>query len=82
MIESVCECQAKLEAEVDEHGHVLRGWARDRRTKRILVAPAHSIGAGAAKFQVAWMCPLCTRNQLRSFDSGALELRDPGPRAA
>jgi hypothetical protein len=55
---------------------VLRGWVMDRRSGRELVAPAHSIGAGAPKFQIGWACPLCTRNLLRSFDASALAFRD------
>jgi hypothetical protein len=81
-IRSVCECQAKLGAELDEKRHVVRGWARDRRTNREMVAPAHSIGAEHAIFQVAWACPYCTRNQLRSFDASGLVYRGPDGAAA
>jgi hypothetical protein len=80
-IHSVCECQAKLGAELDEHRHVVRGWAKDRRTGQELTAPAHSIGADHPKFEVGWACPFCTRNLLRSFDAEALAFRD-GTRAA
>jgi hypothetical protein len=80
-IHSVCECQAKLGAELDDQRHIVRGWAKDRRAGREVVAPAHSIGADKPMFQVAWACPFCTRNQLRSFDAGGLAFRD-GPRAA
>lgn len=79
-IHSVCECQARLGAELDEHRHVVRGWARDRRGRE-LTAPAHSIGANHAMFEVGWACPFCTRNLLRSFDAGGLAFRD-GTRAA
>jgi hypothetical protein len=75
-IHSVCECQAKLGAVLDEHRYVVRGFARDRRTGRELVAPAHSIGAKEDKFEVAWLCPFCTRNQARSFDAAGLAYRD------
>jgi hypothetical protein len=75
-IRSVCECQAKLGADLDEHRHVVRGWAFDRRGGKELLAPAHSIGAGRERFDVAWSCPVCTRNQLRSFDASALSFRD------
>jgi hypothetical protein len=77
-IQSVCECQARLGAELDEQRHVIRGWARDQRRQRELVAPAHSIGANRAIFEVAWFCPWCTRNQVRLFDAGGLQYRD-GP---
>ena len=62
--------------ELDEHRHVVRGWARDSRRQRELVAPAHSIGADRAVFEVAWFCPWCTRNQLRVFSVDALQYRD------
>lgn len=71
-VQSVCECQAKLGAELDEKHRVVRGWARDRRNGKELVAPAHSIRSEAAQFDIGWQCPLCTRNQLRAFDAGGL----------
>lgn len=80
-IHSVCECQGKLGAELDERRYVVRGWSKDHRTGRELVAPAQSLGAEKPLFQVAWSCPLCNRNQLRSFDAASLAFRD-GPRAA
>jgi hypothetical protein len=76
-VQTVCECQAKLGAELDAAGHVLRGWARSRRTGKAVVAPAHSIGAGAPRFQIGWACPFCTRNLVRLFDAGGLAFRDP-----
>lgn len=81
-IQSVCECQAKLGAELDERRLVVRGWARDRRSGKVLVAPAHSIDASASVFHVGWACPFCTRNQLRSFDASGLAYADLGPHAA
>jgi hypothetical protein len=75
-INSVCECQARLGAELDDHRHVVRGWARDLRRQRQLVSPAHSIGASRAVFEVAWFCPWCTRNQTRLFAADALQYRD------
>ena len=71
-VRTVCECQARLGAELDERCQVIRGWAVERRTGQLLVAPAHSIGAEAPKFQIGWACPLCTRNLLRSFDAAGL----------
>ncbi len=64
-IQSVCECQALLEAELDEQRLVLRGWAR-RPGGVPERAPANSIGHGD-RIDVAWQCPLCGRNTLRSF---------------
>lgn len=81
-IHSVCECQAKLGAELDERRHVAHGWARDPRRGRELVAPAHSIGADRAVFEVAWFCPWCTRNQVRLFEGDGLQYREaPQPAA-
>jgi hypothetical protein len=77
-VQTVCECQAKLGAELGPGGHVLRGWARSHRTGKALVAPAHSMGAGAPRFQIGWACPFCTRNQLRSYDAFALSPGAPG----
>lgn len=76
-IDSVCECQARLGAELDEARCVLSGWAKDRRTGAALPAPAHTIGAGRPQFQVAWSCPFCIRNPLRSFDAEGLTWRAP-----
>ncbi len=70
-VQSVCECQAKLGAELDARRHVVRGWATGRRGQ-VLVAPAHSIGADEPRFNIGWACPFCTRNQLRAFDAAAL----------
>ena len=81
-IHSVCECQAKLGAELDERRHVTRGWAADRRSGRETLAPAHSIGASASRFQVGWACPFCTRNVLRSFDATALAYQEEAASSA
>jgi len=79
-VHSVCECQARLGAELDEKRHVIRGWARDRRNGRELVAPAHSIDSARPVFDVAWFCPICTRNQVRLFSVDALTYGDaPSP---
>jgi hypothetical protein len=79
---SPCECQVQLGAELDEHKHVLRGWAKDTRRGRTEAAPAHSIHAVHQQFQVGWLCPFCTRNTLRSFDTDGLswrEVTEPSP---
>ena len=76
-VRSVCECQSGLGAELDEKRRAIKGWARDRRTGRTLVAPAHSIHPEAEVFEVAWACPVCTRNQTRLFDAGGLSFTEP-----
>ncbi len=79
IIRSVCECQSALEAILDEQRFVLAGFAigRDGTRER---APAHSIEAERKRFDVAWLCPVCGRNTLRSFDAGALAWHDgPSP---
>ncbi len=70
VVQSVCECQARLGAELDEQRRAVRGWARQRT--RELLAPANNVGTGTESFQIGWACPFCTRNTLRSFDVGAL----------
>jgi hypothetical protein len=70
-VQSRCECQAYLSAELDEQRVTLRGWAVDARKQR-LPAPANSIGAERERFDVGWACPFCTRNTLRSFTGSAL----------
>jgi hypothetical protein len=75
-INSVCECQAGLFAELDPQRHVLRGWARDARREDTQVAPAHTIDADSATFAVGWSCPFCVRNTLRRFDATMLTWAD------
>jgi hypothetical protein len=74
VIESVCECEAKLGAVLDEQRHVVRGFARYRG--RELPAPANALGTKSDRFDVGFMCPFCTRNTLRSFLGGALAYRE------
>jgi len=81
-VHSRCECQSGLGAELDEQRRAIRGWARDRRSGRVLVAPAHSIHPEAEVFEIAWSCPICTRNQVRLFDASGLSFREPGPPSA
>jgi hypothetical protein len=73
-VESKCECQAKLVAELDEEKRVLKGSARDGRGRERL-APATAMHAANGRFDVGFMCPFCTRNVLRSFESEALAYR-------
>ena len=80
-VDSRCECQAHLSAELDEQRVALRGWARDAR-KRQLAAPANTIGAQRERFDVGWACPFCTRNTLRSFTGSALVFREPTAKAS
>lgn len=75
-IETPCECQGRLSARVDEHGRVSHGTARYGRGEPAS-APATAINTGANQFRVAWLCPLCGRNTLRSFERGALVFVEP-----
>ena len=74
IVESKCECQAKLVAELDEEKRVLKGSARDSRGRERL-APATAMHAKNGRFDVGFMCPFCTRNVLRSFEAEALAFR-------
>lgn len=66
-VQSVCECQAILEAELDDKHLVLAGWAR-RPGERRERAPANSVrGRSPERFDVAWQCPICGRDTLRTF---------------
>jgi hypothetical protein len=69
-VQSVCECQALLEAELDEKRLVIAGHAKKPGGPREK-APATSIGRGD-RFDVAWHCPVCGRSTMRSFDATAL----------
>jgi hypothetical protein len=73
-VESKCECEAKLVAELDEEHRVLRGSAKDWRGRERL-APATAMHAQNGRFDVGFMCPFCTRNTLRSFEAEALAYR-------
>jgi hypothetical protein len=76
---SRCECQASLTAILDEGRHVLEGSAARLGARE--TAPAHSIGADqASSFDIAWMCPFCGRNTLRTFHAAGLRrLAAPSP---
>ena len=87
LVQSVCECQARLSAELDEQCRSLRGSARLRN--RELSAPANSVRGTGNTLNVGWACPFCTRNTLRSFDASALVFQEkaapsmpPGSRPA
>ena len=74
-IQSVCECQGILEAELDDHHNVLAGWVRPVRSRcgAREVAPANAVAPELDRFDVVWQCPLCGRNTLRTFYVGALQ---------
>jgi hypothetical protein len=74
LLYSVCECQARLGAELDEHRVVVRGWAKDHGQE--LLAPANAMRTDTPRFDVGWMCPFCTRNTLRCFDASSLAYRE------
>jgi hypothetical protein len=81
VVQSVCECQARLGAELDEQRRALHGWARLRG--RELSAPANTLKSTAESFNVGWACPFCTRNTLRAFDAGVLVFQEkPTPSVA
>ena len=80
-VDSKCECQAYLCAELDEQRIALQGWAVDARKQR-LPAPANTIGAERERFDVGWACPFCTRNTLRSFTASALVFRESEAKAS
>ena len=69
-ISSRCECQATLSATLDEKRHVITGSAQHRGIKER--SAAHSIHAENDRFDVAWLCPFCNRNTLRTFHVGAM----------
>jgi len=71
-VQTRCECQAALSAVLDENHHVLSGTAA--RAGHREVAPGHSIDSASksGRFDVAWLCPFCGRNTLRTFYVGAL----------
>jgi hypothetical protein len=74
-VRSFCECQAKLEATLDESRHVLSGWAIAPNNVREH-APAHSVDAENPTFFVGWLCAFCGRNTMRAFAGDALAWSD------
>jgi hypothetical protein len=75
-VQSVCECEARLGAELDEQHLVVRGFAQNGVPSEQLVAPANTLGADGERFDVTWFCPFCTRNVLRSFRASGLSFRE------
>lgn len=76
IVSSVCECQARLGAEIDEEHNVLRGWMRDLRG-HTEAAPCTRAAGDGERLHLNWLCPYCGRNTLRSFAVEALVFRDP-----
>jgi hypothetical protein len=75
-VESRCECQAELVAELDEKHAVVRGFMNDRARGREHLAPATATKPiGDKQVDVGWICPMCTRNTLRLFNIEALSYR-------
>jgi hypothetical protein len=80
-VRSVCECQAKLEADLGDDLRVVAGRARRTARSAPETAPANLIDAGPV-FQIGWFCPFCVRNTLRTFSVSALawhEASEPLP---
>ncbi|MCS6901265.1 MAG: hypothetical protein RMJ98_16940 [Myxococcales bacterium] len=78
---SRCECQARLVAKLDEQRHVLQAYAIDASGHQE-PAPAHSIGAHRDRFDIGWLCSICGRNVLRSFNADALLWTEEAPSPA
>jgi hypothetical protein len=76
-IQSVCECQGLLEADLDAQRNVVVGWAIHGGERE--VAPANAVASDRDRFDVVWQCPLCGRNTFRSFYAGALSRVAPPP---
>jgi hypothetical protein len=75
-VESRCECQAQLVADLDEARSVVRGFVNDSARGRELSAPANATKKlGDKQVEVGWSCPMCTRNTLRSFNVETLSYR-------
>ena len=75
VVQSRCECQATLVAELNDQKHVVAAYAKTKGGDHE-AAPAHSIGATKERFDVGWLCSVCGRNVLRSFASDALVWAD------
>lgn len=73
-VQTRCECQAVLTADVDASGRVQAG--RTRLYGEDELAPATGMNVGHDQFQVGWLCNICGRNTVRSFYRGALVFRD------
>ncbi len=76
IVNSRCECQATLGAELDEHRHIISAWAQKPGADRAENAAATSIGSEKERFDIGWSCPLCERNVLRSYTASGLVWQD------
>ena len=75
-VESPCECQAQLVADLDEARAVVRGFVSDRARGREVSAPANATKKiGDKQVEVGWSCPMCTRNTVRTFNVETLSYR-------
>jgi hypothetical protein len=75
-VESRCECQVQLVAELNEAHSVVRGFMDDRARGREVQAPANATkNISAKQVDVGWSCPNCMRNTLRTFNVGTLSYR-------
>ncbi|MCC6648338.1 MAG: hypothetical protein IT374_22560 [Polyangiaceae bacterium] len=70
-VQSRCECQASLVAELDEQRLVVQAYARTPDGEQEH-APAHTMHPSEPRFDVGWQCGVCGRNVLRSFSADAL----------
>jgi len=77
-VRTLCECQACLVAEIDEHLNVISGSCEDSR-KRKTVAPASKTFVSGQQVGISFSCPACTRNVLRTFSLAKLLWVVPRP---
>jgi hypothetical protein len=82
-VRSRCECQALLVATLNEQRLVTSAVSIDR-DGIAEDSPACTMGAQKVRFDVGWLCSVCGRNTLRSFDAESLiwvDAPDPAPAA-
>jgi hypothetical protein len=69
VVQTRCECQATLFAELTADRCVAAGYAA--RAGKRETSPAHSINKDGSLFDVGWLCPYCGRNVMRTFAATA-----------
>lgn len=78
-VSSRCECQASLQASVDDQGVVRAGSAGQGSSDRT-TAPAQVVarrdGPTDSYWDVAWLCPFCGRNVLRTVARSSLSFSE------
>lgn len=79
-VQSRCECQATLVAELNDQKQVVVAYAKAKGGEHES-APAHSIGASKPRFDVGWLCSICGRNVMRSFSTDSLVWTESSPSA-